>query len=635
MNVPGTPNNDLLYGTPDADTITGEGGDDKLFAFGGDDTLDGGDGSDLLDGGEGADTMTGGTGNDYYYVDNLGDIVSESLGGGSDLVFTSISYILPDNVERLAVIDPATTSALSLLGNDLDNEIIGNNGANIIDGGAGADIMRGNGGDDQYVVSLQGNVTIGASPSGSALTIPGYSYLYTDAPDVIGENANGGTDTIFVPFTGSTDAHNWIDYTLIHGGSFNEGNVENLAVYDRTSSYAVNLQGDALNNQITGNQGANVLDGFIGADTMTGYGGDDVYFVDNRNDVVIEQNGQGYDTVFLTFYPGQSPGAGTFPNVYSMPGNVERLVALEGATYAGNLVGNGLDNEIIGNSLANTIDGAFGADVLKGGGGDDQYQIDQFDIVVEQPGEGIDTVILQFFSNYTLTDNVENLRGRGILTGNALNNVINGNDSTHDIIDGGLGADTMIGGGDDDIYFVDNVGDVVTELAGGGTDTIFATFDYTLGANVERLGAADMTGTAALKFTGNGLDNEIWGNDGANVIDGKGGMDILHGLGGADTFAFTSSLFGAGADQIADFEVGVDKIALDDAIFTALKPGALDPGAFTVGTAAQDADDRIIYDPATGWLYYDRDGSGASGVPIHFATVHEGMNVTASDFVVI
>ena len=53
------------------------------------------------------------------------------------------------------------------------------------------------------------------------------------------------------------------------------------------------------------------------------------------------------------------------------------------------------------------------------------------------------------------------------------------------------------------------------------------------------------------------------------------------------------------------------------------------------GTAAQDADDRIIYDPATGWLYYDRDGSGASGVAIHFATVHEGMNVTASDFVVI
>jgi serralysin len=83
-----------------------------------------------------------------------------------------------------------------------------------------------------------------------------------------------------------------------------------------------------------------------------------------------------------------------------------------------------------------------------------------------------------------------------------------------------------------------------------------------------------------------------------------------------------------------DFASGSDRIALDDAVFAGLTPGSLAAGAFVAGSAAQDADDRIIYNSATGQLLFDADGNGA-GAAIHFATVHPGTAVAPTDFIVI
>ena len=87
-------------------------------------------------------------------------------------------------------------------------------------------------------------------------------------------------------------------------------------------------------------------------------------------------------------------------------------------------------------------------------------------------------------------------------------------------------------------------------------------------------------------------------------------------------------------DSIADFQTGADRIALDDAIFTGLSAGALPASAFAVGSAAQDEDDRILYDPATGTLSFDADGLGGLDA-VAFAMVAPGMVVAANDFVVI
>jgi len=220
-NVTGTPSDDILYGTNDPDTITGDTGNDKLFAFAGDDTLDGGDGSDLLDGGTGADTMSGGLGDDYYYVDDAGDRVIENASAGADLVFTTIDYTLPDNVERLAPLDENGTDPFTLTGNALNNEIIGNEGANWLIGGGGSDLLRGGGGNDSYLV---------------------------ESNDGVQESAGGGYDIIYYDGVTSNSLHSGFDYSIlpaiVNTPLRNEVNhIEQLSVYDQSSTNSVNFRG--------------------------------------------------------------------------------------------------------------------------------------------------------------------------------------------------------------------------------------------------------------------------------------------------------------------------------------------------------------------------------------------------------
>ena len=98
-----------------------------------------------------------------------------------------------------------------------------------------------------------------------------------------------------------------------------------------------------------------------------------------------------------------------------------------------------------------------------------------------------------------------------------------------DVLDGGTGADRLEGGAADS-YVVDDLGDAVLEQGGGGIDSVAASVDFTLGANVEHL---SLTGTAVLG-RGNELANRLFGNDGANVLEGLAGDDTLYGGAGAD-----------------------------------------------------------------------------------------------------
>ena len=452
-------------------------------------------------------------------------------------------------------------------------------------------------------------------------------YIVHNASDLVIELVGQGTnDTVFSAAS----------YTLAAGSE-----VETLSTINWSDTAALNLTGNEFGNQLFGNAGANTLDGKGGNDVLIGLGGNDIllgregndsYFVDDMSDFVVESAGEGDDIVYTR--GSYILAAGLSVEVLGTADNL--------ATTAINLTGNELDNYLVGNAGANLLDGGDGVDQLWGRGGDDSYYVDGGDAVVEYAGDGFDIVyarssfVLGVGMAVEVLGTIDNTAATAInLSGNALDNYITGNAGAN-TLDGGGGSDVLWGREGNDSYFAD-AGDTVIEAAGQGNDILYAGSDFTLvaGLSIEILGTVNNFAATAINLTGNELSNLVTGNAGANVLDGKLGADLLHGREGADTFVFSTALGGGNVDLILDFGNGADKIALDDAIFAGIgTPGSFDANAFFAGTAAHDADDRIIYDQSTGQLYYDADGNGA-GDAVLFAGVFGPPALTAADFTVI
>ncbi|MCA9267375.1 MAG: calcium-binding protein, partial [Planctomycetales bacterium] len=203
------------------------------------------------------------------------------------------------------------------------------------------------------------------------------------------------------------------------------------------------------------------------------------------------------------------------------------------------------------------------------------------------------------------------------LTGNALAQTIIGNAGDNTLhTGGGANADVLRGLGGNDTYRVFNAGDTIIEAIGGGNDKVQAAVNYVLtaGAEIETLQTNGSTGTANLDLTGNELDQRIFGNAGANRLDSLFGNDTLTGLLGDDTFVFSTAPGAGNVDLITDFNPADDTIALSLSVFSAITqaPGTLLSGFFKANAAgvATDANDRVVYNTATGGLFFDADGFG-------------------------
>jgi Ca2+-binding RTX toxin-like protein len=155
-----------------------------------------------------------------------------------------------------------------------------------------------------------------------------------------------------------------------------------------------------------------------------------------------------------------------------------------------------------------------------------------------------------------------------------------------------------------------------------------------------------MVSTEPLTLSGSNNSNRLTGGAGNDTISGNGGNDTLvGGLGndtltggaGRDFFEFSSPLGVGNVDRITDFNVADDTINLSNAMFTAFGNGTgnLNAAAFKSGTQQNwDASDRILYERASGNLYYDPTGNGGNDV-VHFATLNANLGLTAADFRVI
>jgi Ca2+-binding RTX toxin-like protein len=243
------------------------------------------------------------------------------------------------------------------------------------------------------------------------------------------------------------------------------------------------LNGLGGNDTISAFFGNDVVDGGSGADSMSGGLGDDVYYADDVGDQIIEFNGEGNDLAYISAYQG----ALVF---------IETVVAF----------GSGLI-DALGDSFANTFNAAtgirFAGVTFNALGGDD----------------------VLYGSNYA--DRLDGDSGNDILVGYSSVG----------------GADTLVGGSGSDVYFVFENDDVLTELAGGGLDTVYSYANIALSANIEQVVLVG-AGTIA---SGNGDNNNLFGNNltSALTLDGAGGNDWIIGGTGNDTL-----IGGAGNDQL-------------------------------------------------------------------------------------
>ncbi|MDT4289436.1 carbohydrate-binding domain-containing protein [Methylomonas sp. MO1] len=505
-----------------------------------------------LDGGIGRDRMVGGKGDDYYIVDNIGDIVVENSGEGTDTVLSEVSYNLSANVENLSL---TGTAAINATGNTLNNVLEGNTGNNTLNGDAGDDILKGQAGNDsvnggagndvlyggdvidalpatlvnQLVINAKANLLIdgvgarmdvyidGVLKTTFSVTNTAAYQNYTVDPGLLGIGAH----LIDISFSNDAaiasppqDRNLYINTLTVNGQSI--ANTADGVYYDIGAGTAA-LDGKNLiagqgvmpwNGALRFNlDGNDRLDGGIGADTMAGGLGNDIYIVGEAGDSVIEAANAGIDLVQSSISYDLTQAA-----------NVENLTLTGLATI--NATGNALDNTLLGNAADNRLDGGLGIDRLAGGLGNDTYVVDSnSDVIVENANSGIDTV--ESSVSWTLGAELENLTLTGSTaingTGNALNNALKGNSAVNslsaaagnDTLDGGAGVDTLTGGTGNDTYLLGRgyAADTVVEndATAGNTDIA----QFLSGITADQIW---------LRHVGNNLEASIIGTDDKLIV---------------------------------------------------------------------------------------------------------------------
>ena len=579
--------------------------------------------SNVLDGGGGADIMDGGDGNDTYFVDDVGDVASESSASTNDTVNSTATHTLGSGIENLTLLG---TANLDGFGNWLNNTLRGNSGANQLGGGDGDDRLYGGNGHDTLAGGFGSDTLYGGG--GNDL------YLMTDENDDIVELGGQGIDTV--------QASGVPSYAL-------DLNVENLVlVGGNIAGY-----GNALDNQITGTAGNNLLDGGAGADVLAGLTGNDTYVVDTSGDTVVEGLDAGTDLVLSSI-------------ALTLAENVENLTLT--GTAAINGTGNVLGNQITGNNASNTLAGGSGNDTVIGAGGNDVLNgSNGKDVLnggtgndVMDGGGGTDTATYFGISGGVVVNlattaaqntlsagsdrltGIEDLEGSNsggdTLTGNALGNRLNGNGG-NDTLTGAGGNDTLNGGEGDDLILADAGDDRID--GGNGADLLsFAAATTGVTVDLSLTGAQD---------TGLGLDtirnveivegsiaagDSLTGDHQANTLLGLAGNDRLAGGEGGDTLDG-----GAGLDT-ADYGQAYGSVAVDLSAGFAFDDGS---GSVDVLTAIErlvgsEFDDALtgsaLSNQITGGLGRDvMTGQGGNDVFILRSAVETGITATTRDIV--
>ncbi|MDX2157451.1 MAG: peroxidase family protein [Hyphomicrobiaceae bacterium] len=589
--------NDYIDGGVVGDLLWGDNGDDLIVGAADQDIVAGMQGDDILRPGPLSQSLTGG-GDEVLGGDGVDDSGNDGKGIGFDLLDLSdwqaasigANFDFANQANPLPAIDgapqfPAVTQIEGIIGSRNADTFIGDASNNWLIGGSGDDSMTGGAGNDLIIGDgIRLDALIGTYAGNYDLYFDGASHRafgYTDIDETTGLQRN------FIQSNGVLDAMGWGDQKhfteMLKSAMFKD--------LELGGSEVKQLWRNGVN-QTTGEQAGSMGDG------GTAGALDRAVFTGNFADYTFAT--RYFDLATRALVTGTGPGIikviAVTDSVADRDGT-DLVVGVERLEFADRVVNVSPDGSMVANDdrVVHNYNSAA------------QFQIDEtallandVDLVSPMSISAITSTadlsasLSPGFVNVTDTGTTTSpahaftYRGTGsdtatvtvvrdtsgTIDGDTGNDILigDGKSSKNDILDGHAGADRMYGGLGNDTYYVDNIGDVVVEAAGIGTDTVRSSVSYALGNNVENLA---LTGGGSKDGTGNALDNAIVGNNATNWLDGAAGADILTGGNGLDyltgglgddNFYYAnlsqSGVTSATRDRILDFTAG-DRIWLN------------------------------------------------------------------------
>lgn len=569
-----------------------------------------------------------------------------------DTTLSGLSLSADDEVRvDLVASDPASTTACVALtipeggaeaGDDLilagggDDFVFGDAGDDTLHGGDGNDALRGESGRD-LLLGDAGNDDLIAG-SGNDTLIGGVGADLLDGGSGIDEigfgNSFGGVQVNLTTGRGEGGEADGDTYTSIErvvGSTFND--------LITGSSNDDTLFGGRGNDSLRGSAGNDVLEGGIGSDDLNGGSGIDAAAFTTAGSAV---------TVNLTSGIGSAGNANgdTYTSIEDVIGS-DFSDLITGSSGDNFLEGERGNDTLRGSAGNDTIEGGVGQDEINGGSGTDAISFfTAGSAVTANLTSGVGT---QGNANGDTYVSIENMFGSDhadLLTGSSDNNVIEGGrghdtlrgSAGNDRIEGGIGRDEINGGsGSDAAAFATAGAGVALNLttgvgtAGNANGDTYVSIEHVIGSDHDDF----ITGSSGRNILIGGRGEDVLrGSAGNDVLRGGLGDDTLNGGSGADEFRFDTGLgSGSNVDVIENYSIANDFISLDDRVFDAMG-STLSASEFRIGSSAQDANDYIIYNSATGALFYDADGAGGAS-QIQFAELRSGLSMTASEFDII
>ncbi|NBT82981.1 MAG: calcium-binding protein, partial [Betaproteobacteria bacterium] len=330
---------DRLVGSTAADTIDGLAGNDTMDGMAGDDSLLGGLGDDNLSGGAGNDILRGQDGDDYFIAGGSAGAGSDTLDGGSNGTFgDTVDYA----AATAGVVVDLTTGVAS-------------------DGGGGSDVLI----DIEHVTATRFDDNLRGNSSTNWFR-PGAGNDTVDG--------QAGRDVVMYE-----DATAGVEIDLRAGVARSASSVDAGVGNDILISIEA-AHGSRFDDKVTLSDAGGYVFGRAGNDTLIGGAGSDNLIPGSGNDSI--DGGEGYDTVdyFDDGYDGASApsvgivadlAAGTVIDNWGFTDRISNIENIRGTGFSDRIVGDGASNNLFGGAGDDTILGFGGNDYIEGGPGND------------------------------------------------------------------------------------------------------------------------------------------------------------------------------------------------------------------------------------------------------------------------